>query len=225
MEKEGWGKLIDSLIKQGILRSTSVIKAMRSVPRDKFLPPDMQGYCNADTPLPIGCGQTISAPHMVSIMNEALELKAGQKVLEVGGGSGWHAATVAEIVAPRGSPRSEWGHVFTLEFVQNLAEAARRNIRNAGYGDRVTIVCGDGSKGYTEKAPYDRIFVAAAAPKVPKPLVDQLKSGGILLVPVGSPSLFQRLIKVVKLEDSSIKESSLGGVAFVPLLGEFGHKF
>jgi len=162
---------------------------------------------------------------MVSIMNEALELEVGHKVLEVGAGSGWHAATIAEIVAPKDAPRSEWGHVLTLEIVQSLAETARKNIMNAGYGDRVTIVSADGSKGYVEKAPYDRIVVVAAAPSVPKPLVDQLKSEGIMLVPVGSPSMFQNLIKITKQSDGKIREENLGGVAFVPLTGEYGHKF
>lgn len=162
---------------------------------------------------------------MVAIMNEALNLQMGNKVLEVGAGSGWHSATIAEIVAPREAPRSEWGHVYTVEIVQDLAETARRNVMNAGYGDRITIISGDGSKGYAEKAPYERVVVTAAAPKVPKPLVDQLKTGGILLIPVGSPSLFQSLIKVTKQPDGKIKEENLGGVAFVPLTGEFGHKF
>jgi protein-L-isoaspartate(D-aspartate) O-methyltransferase len=225
VDKAGWEKLIDSLIRQDILRTPRVTKAMRAVPRFKFLPAEMQSYTAVDTPLPIGSGQTISAPHMVSIMNEALELEVGHKVLEVGAGSGWHAATIAEIIAPREAPRSEWGHVYTVEIVQTLAENARRNIINAGYGDRVTIVNGDGSKGYAEKAPFDRIVVTAAAPKVPKPLVDQLKSAGIMLVPVGSASLFQNLIKVVKQAGGKIREENLGGVAFVPLTGEYGHKF
>ena len=147
MEKADWDKLIDSLMKQGILHTPKIIKAMRAVPRSKFLPEDMQAYSATDTPLPIGFGQTVSAPHMVSIMNEALQLEAGLKVLEIGAGSGWHAATVAEIIAPKGSPRSEWGHVYTTEIVQGLAETARKNIMNAGYGDRVTIIRGDGSKG------------------------------------------------------------------------------
>jgi protein-L-isoaspartate(D-aspartate) O-methyltransferase len=161
---------------------------------------------------------------MVSIMNEALQLEVGQKVLEVGAGSGWHSATIAEIVAPSSSPRSEWGCVFTLEIVQALAENARKNIMNAGYGDRVKIISGDGSKGYAEKAPYDRVVVTAAAPRVPQPLVDQLKPGGVMLIPVGSVSLFQNLLKITK-EDGEIKQKNLCGVAFVPLTGEYGHKF
>ena len=162
---------------------------------------------------------------MVSIMNEALQLEVGQKVLEVGAGSGWHSATIAEIVAPGDAPRSEWGCVFTVEIVQALAENARKNIMNAGYGDRVKIVSGDGSKGYVEKAPFERIVVTAAAPSVPEPLVDQLKPGGVLLIPVGSVSLFQYLLKITKGSDGKIKQENLGGVAFVPLTGEYGHRF
>jgi protein-L-isoaspartate(D-aspartate) O-methyltransferase len=162
---------------------------------------------------------------MVSIMNEALQLEVGQKVLEIGAGSGWHSATIAEIIAPKDAPRSEWGCVFTIEIVQALAENARKNIMNTGYGDRVKIINADGSKGYPEKAPFDRVVVTAAAPNVPKPLIDQLKSGGIMLIPVGSVSLFQNLIKITKRPDGKIKEQNLGGVAFVPLTGEYGHKF
>jgi protein-L-isoaspartate(D-aspartate) O-methyltransferase len=162
---------------------------------------------------------------MVSIMNEALQLEVGHKVLEVGAGSGWHAATIAEIVAPSDAPRSEWGHVYTVEILQGLADFARKNIMNNGYGDRVTIICADGSMGYAEKAPYDRIFVTAAAPDIPKPLIEQLKPNGIMLIPVGSVSLFQSLIKVVKGVDGKIREENLGGVAFVPLTGRYGHKF
>jgi len=217
-----WGKLISSLIKQGRLRSPQVIQAMRDVPRTKFLPVEARPYAASDMPLQIGFGQTISAPHMVSIMNEALQLQVGNKILEIGAGSGWHAATLAEIVAPRGAPRSEWGHVYTAEVIQSLAETARKNIMNAGFGDRVTIITGDGSKGYIEKAPFDRVIVDAAAPKVPKPLVDQLKAGGILLVPVGSSSMFQTLKKITKQVDGKVKEENLGGVAFVPLTGENG---
>jgi len=162
---------------------------------------------------------------MVSIMNEALQLEVGQKVLEVGAGSGWHSATIAEIVAPGDAPRSGWGCVFTVEIVQALAENARKNIMNAGYSDRVKIVNADGSKGYPEKAPYDRIVVTAAAPTVPEPLIEQLKPNGILLIPVGSVSWFQNLIRITKRLDGKTKEENLGGVAFVPLTGEYGQKF
>lgn len=162
---------------------------------------------------------------MVSIMNEALQLEVGQKVLEVGAGSGWHAATIAEIIAPLDAPRSEWGHVYTIEIVQALADNARKNIMTAGYADRVTIINADGSKGYAKKAPYDRIVVTAAAPDVPKPLIDQLKPNGIMLIPVGSVSFFQNLMKVTKGVDGKIKQENLGGVAFVPLTGEYGQRF
>jgi protein-L-isoaspartate(D-aspartate) O-methyltransferase len=162
---------------------------------------------------------------MVSIMNEALQLKVGQKVLEVGAGSGWHSATIAEIVAPGDAPRSEWGCVYTVEIVTALAESARKNIMNAGYSDRVKIVNGDGSKGYVEKAPYERIVVTAASPSVPEPLKNQLKPNGVLLIPVGSFSLFQNLLKITKGSNGKIKQENLGGVAFVPLTGEYGQKF
>ena len=158
-------------------------------------------------------------------MNEALQLDVGLNVLEVGAGSGWHAATIAELIAPKTAPRSEWGHVYTVEIVQGLAESARKNIMNCGYGDRVTIIYADGSEGYPERAPYDRILVTAAAPRVPQMLVDQLKPTGIMLIPVGSLSLFQNLIKITKLSDAETKEENLGGVAFVPLTGKYGHRF
>ena len=218
-------KLVDRLTKDGVLRSPEVIRAMRTVRRVKFLPENMQAYAAVDTPLPIGFGQTASAPHMVSIMNEALQLEVGNKVLEVGAGSGWHAATIAEIIAPSKAPSSERGHVHTVEIVQELAEVARRNIMKAGYGDRVTITHGDGSLGFPEKAPYDRVLVTAAAPDVPKPLVEQLKYNGIMLIPVGDASLFQSLMRIVKTNGDRLKQENLGGVAFVPLTGRYGHGF
>ncbi len=225
MENGDWEKLVDRLTKDGILRSPEVMRAMRAIPRMKFLPENMQAYGAVDTPLPIGFGQTASAPHMVSIMNEALQLEVGNKVLEVGAGSGWHAATIAEIVAPSKAPSSERGHVYTVEIVPELGEIARRNIMKAGYGDRVTITHGDGSLGFPEKAPYDRVLVTAAAPDVPKPLVEQLKSNGIMLIPVGDASLFQSLLRIVKTNGDRLKQENLGGVAFVPLTGRYGHGF
>jgi len=162
---------------------------------------------------------------MVSIMNEALQLEVGHKMLEIGAGCGWHAATIAEIIAPKDAPRSEWGHVYTVEIVQGLADFARKNIMNAGYNDRVTIICADGSVGYAEKVPYDRILVTAAAPDIPKPLIEQLKPNGIMLIPVGSVQLFQSLIKITKGVNGKTREENLGGVAFVPLTGRYGHNF
>jgi len=160
---------------------------------------------------------------MVSIMDEALELEAGHKVLEIGAGSGWHAATVAEIVAPSDVPVEKWGHVYTVEIVRDLASLARGNLRKAGYEDRVTVMCGDGSKGYAKEAPYHRILVTAAAPQVPKPLTEQLRNGGVLVIPVGGTHFFQSLLRIRK-EDEHLSEENLGGVAFVPLTGEYGHR-
>jgi protein-L-isoaspartate(D-aspartate) O-methyltransferase len=127
LENANWEKLIDSLKKHDELHSPEVIRAMRAVPRTKFLPANAQKYAASDSPVQIGFGQAVSAPHIVAIMNEALQLTVGCKVLEVGAGSGWHAATVAEIVAPMTAPRSEWGHVYTVEVVSALADTARRN--------------------------------------------------------------------------------------------------
>jgi len=160
---------------------------------------------------------------MVAIMNEALELEVGHKVLEVGSGSGWHAATIAEITAPSDVPKEKWGHVYTVEIVRELADSARAILEKVGYGDRVTVVAADGSEGYAEEAPYDRILVTAAAPSIPKPLTEQLKTGGILVIPVGSTYFYQTLLCVRK-TDSRLVEENLGGVAFVPLTGKYGHK-
>jgi protein-L-isoaspartate(D-aspartate) O-methyltransferase len=216
-----WEDLIQKLVRSGILRSPNVIEALRRVPREQFLPEPVKSSAAMDCPLPIGSGQTASAPHMVSIMDEALELEVGHKVLEVGGGSGWHASTIAEIVAPSDTSKEIWGHVYTIERIAELAAFAKQNITEAGYGDRVTVIHQDGTLGYPEEAPYDRILVAAAGPSVPKPLIDQLKDGGVLLVPVGGVQYFQTLVRVRK-KGETIVEENLGGVAFVPLLGKHG---
>ncbi len=222
LEKTEWEKLIDNLVRQGILVSPKLVQAMRKAPRYKFLPDNSQPYSAKDIPIPIGYQQTISAPHMVAIMNEALQLKVGQKVLEVGAGSGWHAATIAEVIAPKDAPRSEWGHIYSVEIVQALAESAKKIILKNGYSDRITIINADGSNGYQQKAPYDRIIVTAAAPKVPPPLLDQLKPNGIMVILVGDYALFQILKRLTKDENGKIKQESLGEVAFVPLKGKYG---
>lgn len=221
--KADWEQLIRRLIAEGILRSPSVIRAMRFVSRESFVPESVREQYYVDAPLPIGWGQTASAPHMVSIMNEALELEVGYKVLEIGAGSGWHAATVAEMIAPTDMPQTEWGHVYTTEIIRDLADYARANIERAGYADRVSIIHADGSQGYAVEAPYDRILVTAAAPDIPKPLTDQLRSdGGVLLIPVGGTYYYQTLYRIAR-TNSKLTREDLGGVAFVPLTGKYGH--
>ncbi len=160
---------------------------------------------------------------MVSIMDEALELEVGHKVLEIGAGSGWHASTVAEIVAPTNVAKGKWGHVYTVEIVSQLAAFAKANIEGAGYGDRITVIHGDGCLGYPEAAPYDRVLVTAAAPEVPQPLLEQLKNGGVMVIPVGGIYLWQTLLRLRK-KDGKIMKENLGGVAFVPLVGKHGYK-
>lgn len=207
-------RLILSLMRMGYIDTPEVEAAMRAVPREEFVLPELKDEAYIDTPLPIGSGQTISAPHMVAIMAEKLRLRPGMKVLEVGAGSGYHAAVVAELVRPG-------GHVYTVERVESLAESAKRNLQRAAYSEDVTVLVGDGSKGLPEHAPYDRIFVACGAPSVPSPLVDQLAEGGMMLVPVGS-RFYQDLIKVEKRGDKLIRTNE-GGCVFVPLVGEHGY--
>jgi len=168
-----------------------------------------------DVPQPIGLGQTISAPHMVAMMVEALDLRPGLKVLEVGGGSGWHAAVIASLVRPG-------GRVVTVERLGALAEIAVANLARAGFSDTVAVVVGDGSVGYPAEAPFDRISVAAAAPRVPPSLVEQLvPDGGRLLVPVGPPAR-QELTEVVT-QGGAARRRNLGGCVFVPLIGAEGY--
>src|SRR2546425_1456942 len=152
---------------------------------------------------------------MVAIMDEALELRPGMKVLEVGAGSGYHAATIAEVVG-------DTGRVFAIEYLDKLVAVARNNLIRAGYADRVTLVQGDGSLGYAGRAPYDRILVTAAAPETPPPLLEQLKSDGILVVPVGGRMFPQELVQVRKKPDGALERNSMVGVAFVPLVGKYG---
>ncbi|HOO54735.1 MAG TPA: protein-L-isoaspartate O-methyltransferase [Methanothrix sp.] len=190
-----------------------VVEAMGRVPRELFVPESIRYMAYEDHPLPIGEGQTISAPHMVAIMCDVLDLQEGMKVLDVGTGSGYHAAVMADLVGPK-------GHVYSIERVPELVVYARRNLREVGI-ENVTVVEGDGSGGLPDHAPYDRINVAATAPKVPEPLKDQLGVGGKLVIPVGS--CYQELVLVIRTEEGFELEHH-GGVVFVPLIGDHGFK-
>lgn len=194
--------------------SKKVYEAIKKVPRHLFVPERYREEAYVDTPLPIGYGQTISAPHVVAIMCELLDLKEGDKVLEVGTGCGYHAAVVAEIVGKS-------GRVISIEYIPELAERAVTNLKALGYNN-VEVIVGDGSKGYEKEAPYDKIYVTAAAPDIPKPLVDQLKPGGRMVIPVGDS--VQWLIIVEKDEDGNLKKKNWGSVRFVLLRGEYGFK-
>jgi protein-L-isoaspartate(D-aspartate) O-methyltransferase len=220
--QEQKSSLLAKLVAEGVLRSFKVKQAMSRVPREGFLPDRVQSHAYIDCPLPIGYGQTISAPHMVAMMAEALEVEAGQIILEIGSGSGYHAAVLAELVAPINlAPR---GHIYSVEIIPELAAFARNNLKQAGYGDRVTVILGDGSLGYPEQAPYDRISVAAAAPQIPEALVLQLKIEGMLVIPVGNTLFYQKLLKVRKQEEAKTSLSIVSDVAFVPLRGRNGWK-
>jgi len=212
-------KLIERLELEGVIRSEKVKKAMLKVPREEFVLPEYRKYAYIDSPLPILKGQTISAPHMVALMCEIADLEVGHRVLEIGTGSGYHAAVIAEIIAPKDS--LEKGHVYTIERIPELAEFAIKNLRKAGYADRVTVIVGDGTLGYSKEAPYDRIIVTAAAPKPPKPLLDQLKVGGKLIIPIGSRYL-QHLYVIEKKGRNEFVRESITPCVFVPLVGEHG---
>jgi len=191
--------------------SDRVLEAMEDTPRELFVPDRVRQMAYMDHPLPIGDGQTISAPHMVAIMCDLLDLGEGMRVLDVGTGSGYHAAVMAKLVGPE-------GHVYSIERVATLVAFARKNLSEAGI-ENVTVVEGDGSRGLPDHAPFDRINVAATAPKVPEPLQAQLKVGGKLVIPVGS--CYQELLLVVRTEEGFEAEQH-GGVVFVPLIGDHG---
>lgn len=200
-------RLIEGLRQHNI--DERVLAAIGSVPRHLFVPENEQKNAYADYPLPIGCGQTISAPHMVAIMCDLLDIKDGMKILEIGAGSGYHAAVMAELAGS--------GHVYTVERIESLALSARDNLKKAGIKN-VTVIIEDGTLGLPGFAPFDRISVAAAAPEILDTLTDQLKAGGKLVIPVGR--LYQELYLVTKTD--GIKKEAKGGVVFVPLIGKKG---
>jgi len=210
------GELVEHLVRWGYLRKQDIIDAFKKVPRHEFIPENIRDYSYADQPLSIGHGQTISAPSMIAIMLESLDLKAGLKVLEVGTGSGYNAALIAEVVGKKGG-------VFSIERIDELAEFGRANLKQTGYS-WVQVVVGDGTCGYEKGAPWDRILVTACAPELPKPLVKQMKIGGKLGAPVGQHYMFQTWMVAEKLEKGELKIDERGGCSFVPLVGKYGWK-
>lgn len=212
-----------------VAKSQKVFEAFLKVPREEFVLPSQRKRAYEDHPLPILEGQTISAPHMCVMLLESLwpgvtEFPCGEKILEIGTGSGYQAALIAEMVAPLSRKREEWGHVYTIERFNSLVEFGRSNLERSGYTDRVTVLEGDGTLGYPEKAPYDQILVTAASPDVPDPLIEQLKVGGCLVLPMGGKRFNQALVAVRKRENGKLEQKTLGGVAFVPLVGKYGWK-
>jgi protein-L-isoaspartate(D-aspartate) O-methyltransferase len=194
---------------------------MMKVPREEFLPQDKRDYAYVDTPIPIGFGQTTSALHMTALFCEWGEMKMGQHVLEVGGGCGYMSCVYAEVVAPSDKPPQHWGHVWSAEIVPELAEFGRANVERLGYSDRVTVIQSDASEGLAGIGPFDLIITTSAAPEIPEKLIDQVRIGGILLIPIGRASNYQELIKVRK-HSHGLAEENLGGVAFVPMRGKHG---
>ncbi|MBM4035385.1 MAG: protein-L-isoaspartate(D-aspartate) O-methyltransferase [Planctomycetes bacterium] len=187
----------------------ATLDAMRSVPRHEFVPKGLQGRAHDDNPLPIGHGQTISQPYIVGYMTQVLALKAGDKVLEIGTGSGYQAAVLAELTP----------NVYTIEIVKALGDEAKARLEKLGYK---TVECkvADGYHGWPEKGPFDAIIVTCAAGSVPPPLLKQLKPGGRLCIPVGPPGMLQDLVLVTKDSKGEVRSRSLMGVAFVPLTRE-----
>ena len=210
-------ELISSWKLRGIVKDKAVLEAFKAVSRRHFVLPHLKEEAYLDIPLPIGHGQTISQPTTIALMTQALELRQGMKVLEVGAGSGYQAAIIAKVIG-------NGGKVYALEIVPQLANLARKNLRKTRIKN-VEVICTDGSKGYSKEAPYDRIIITAAAPETPKHLLPQLKKGGILIVPIG-PLYGQEMIKIRKLdrEGKKLKIENLGDFIFVPLKGERGFK-
>lgn len=199
-------RMVTTQIESRGVEDTLVLKAMRDVPRHLFVPEGYRDLAYADGPLPIGEGQTISQPYIVALMTELLGLEGGGKVLEIGTGSGYQAAILAEIAS----------EVYTIEIICTLAESAESTLKELEY-QNITVKCGDGYQGWKEHSPFDGIIVTAAPDHIPQPLVDQLKEGGRLVIPVGD--VFQELVVITKTK-KGIKQTNVIPVRFVPMTGE-----
>jgi protein-L-isoaspartate(D-aspartate) O-methyltransferase len=204
-------RMVDQQIAARGVRSKPVLDAMRRIPREVFVPESLRELAYNDGPLSIGEGQTISQPFIVALMVEALGLNGGETVLEIGTGSGYAAAVLAEIAA----------QVYTIERIDQLAQQARTTLAENGY-DNVEVIQGDGTLGWPDQAPYDAIVVTAGGPEVPEALKHQLKTGGRLVIPVGRDMHNQELIRVTRVSQSEFRTEDLEYVRFVPLIGKQG---
>lgn len=204
-------QMVSAQLERRGIRDGNVLDAMRAIPREAFIATEHRPHAYEDRPLAIGAGQTISQPYIVAYMIEALQLQGGEKVLEIGGGSGYAAAVLAAIAS----------HVFTIERIPELARIACRNLSAAGIRN-VTVRCADGTQGWPEKAPFDAILVSAGAPEIPRRLLDQMHIGARMVIPVGDAPTSQDLIRVIRTHANTFEREWLTGVRFVPLIGEEG---
>ncbi|MCX7958266.1 MAG: protein-L-isoaspartate(D-aspartate) O-methyltransferase [Deltaproteobacteria bacterium] len=199
-------EMVEYQLKSRNIKDIKVLNAMGKVPRENFVPPSLAERAYDDGPLPIGEGQTISQPYIVAYMTEQLALKGGERVLEIGTGSGYQAAILAEIAA----------EVYTIEIIETLSQRAENILMSMGYKN-IKFKVGDGYYGWKEHSPYDAIIITAAPPKIPEPLIEQLRTGGRLIAPVGD--MYQELILITKTENGIVKEPLIP-VVFVPMRGE-----
>ena len=209
-EQERQGMVAKQIEARGVV-DVFVLDAMRSVPREDFVPVDLAEFACEDAPLPIGQGQTISQPYIVAVMAAAARVRPGERVLEIGTGSGYGAAVLSKIV----------GEVYSIERIEALADSARERLAALGYGN-VHVRRGDGTLGWPEHAPYDAIVVTAGGPTVPPALLEQLAPGGRLVMPLGSNPRLQRLVRLTRTGPETYMRDELEPVCFVPLIGEQG---
>jgi len=205
--------MVERQLRRRGITERQILNAFLTVPREAFVGPEYAHLAYGDHPLPIEAGQTISQPYIVALMIQAAHIRPSKAVLEVGAGSGYAAAVISRIAA----------RVVGIERQHELVKVARERMQRLGY-DNVEIVEGDGTKGWPSGAPYAAILAAASGSHIPEPLVEQLTPGGIIVIPIGSPGWTQKLVKAIKREDGTLEQSDLGGVRFVPLIGEEGWK-
>ena len=201
-------KMVESQIEARGIKNKLVLEAMKNVPRHKFVPDEYIDQAYDDHPLPIGKGQTISQPYIVALMTDLAMIGPESKVLEIGTGSGYQVAILAQIAKK----------VYSVEIIKSLGEQARKRLKELGYKN-VEVKIANGYFGWEENAPYDAIIVTAAPDHIPQPLIQQLKDGGVLVIPVGPPGAYQTLWQITKKGDQFIS-NNMGGVSFVPLTGE-----